>query len=91
LNSLIEQISAFALGENARGSEGPTLNERQASLCAQASKDLKLARETVAAGMPQDCVATDLKTAIDRLSEMSGQVVSEEVIASVFANFCIGK
>jgi tRNA modification GTPase len=88
---LTERICAFALGGSARGSEGPTLNERQASLCAEAVKDLKLARETVAAGMPQDCVATDLKTAIDRLSEMSGQMVTEEVIASVFANFCIGK
>jgi len=88
---LAEQICYFALGEQAQAMEGPTLNERQASLCAQAAADLKLADETVAAGMPQDCVATDLKIAIDRLSEVSGQAVSEELIASVFANFCIGK
>jgi tRNA modification GTPase len=91
LPALNEQISTWALGK-ARGiAEGPTLNERQATLSAQAARDLSLARETVKQGMPQDCLATDLKMAIDRLSEVRGEMVSEELIASVFAKFCIGK
>jgi tRNA modification GTPase len=91
LNTLTDTLSTFALGEQSLQLERPTLNERQASLCAQAARDLEVARKTVKDGMPQDCLATDLKTALDRLSEISGEMVSEEVIASVFANFCIGK
>jgi tRNA modification GTPase len=91
LATLTDKLSTFALGEQNTQLERPTLNERQASLCAQTVRDLEFARKTVKDGMPQDCLATDLKTALDRLSEISGEMVSEEVIASVFANFCIGK
>ena len=91
LPDLTESILAWALGQAGGVFEGPTLNERQATLSAQAAKDLNLARATLAQGMPQDCLATDLKLAIDRLSEMSGVMVSDELIASVFAKFCIGK
>jgi tRNA modification GTPase len=52
---------------------------------------LKLVIETLHGNYPQDCLATDLKSAIDALSEISGESVSEEVIAQVFATFCIGK
>ena len=91
LPALNEQISTWASGKARGAAEDPTFNERQATLSAQAAKDLRLASETVKKGMPQDCVATDLKLAIDRLSEVCGEMVSEELIASVFAKFCVGK
>jgi tRNA modification GTPase len=70
---------------------GASLNARQGELCSRAIKALHLVHETVANGMPQDCLATDLKTAVDCLSEICGEAVSEEIISNVFANFCIGK
>jgi tRNA modification GTPase len=71
--------------------EGPSLNARQSELCLKAAEALQLALTTLASGYPQDCLSTDLKTAVDALSEISGESVSEEVIAQVFASFCIGK
>lgn len=69
----------------------PSLNMRQAELCLKAAACLDHVFETLEQGMPQDCVASDLKIAIDALSEVSGIAVSEEIISEVFANFCIGK
>lgn len=69
----------------------PTLNIRQAELCSKACRCLDDVLSTLQAGMPQDCIASDLKIAIDALSELSGISVSEEIISEVFANFCIGK
>lgn len=71
--------------------DAPSLNIRQSALCSKAVDCLSNVLDTVAAGMPQDCIASDLKIAIDALSEISGNAVSEEIISEVFAKFCIGK
>ena len=82
-------IEAFAL--NSAGEGEASLNDRQAALCHKAIEALNHVRETLKSKMPQDCLASDLKIAIDSLSEICGEMVSEEVIKEVFANFCIGK
>jgi tRNA modification GTPase len=71
--------------------DAPSLNMRQSALCLKAADCLQHVLATLQAGMPQDCLASDLKIAIDALSEISGSAVSEEIISEVFANFCIGK
>ncbi len=91
VETLCEAIEQWATGDGAGLDLGVSLNERQAVLCDQALKALALVSETIEKGLPQDCLATDLKQAIDCLSEMCGELVSEELISLVFANFCIGK
>jgi tRNA modification GTPase len=90
----IEQLSAaiekFVFSDEST-KEGPSLNVRQSALCIKATEALQAVLVTLKEGYPQDCLATDLKTAVDSLSEISGQSVSEEVITQVFASFCIGK
>ncbi len=71
--------------------DAPSLNMRQSALCTKAAVCLVNVLETLNAEMPQDCIASDLKIAIDALSEISGETVSEEIISEVFARFCIGK
>lgn len=90
MDDLTGHIESFVFA-NTDKREGPSLNSRQAALCLKAASALRLVEGTLAAGYPQDCLATDLKTAVDALSEISGESVSEEIIAEVFARFCIGK
>ena len=42
-------------------------------------------------GIPGDLVSLDLRACIRHLSEIVGTVSSDEVLANVFKNFCIGK
>ena len=91
LDKLSSWIEAWALAEQNLEETGGSLNARQGELCIKSIKALDLVLQTLDAGMPQDCLATDLKSAIDHLSEVCGEVVSEEVISNVFATFCIGK
>ncbi|MCC7530108.1 MAG: tRNA uridine-5-carboxymethylaminomethyl(34) synthesis GTPase MnmE [Candidatus Melainabacteria bacterium] len=84
-------IENYVLTEEALKQAGGSLNQRQHELCSSANQALQLVKETLDTGLPQDCLATDLKLAVDRLSEVCGESVSEEVICQVFANFCIGK
>lgn len=88
--ALTSAVESWVFADNARR-EGPSLNSRQADLCIRAMSALSMVEQTLAAGYPQDCLATDLKTAVDALSEISGESVTEEVITEVFATFCIGK
>lgn len=84
-------IKKWVFNDQQLKDSGGSLNARQGELCERALRSLTLVEETVANDMPQDCLATDLKMAIDSLYEMSGELVSEEIITNVFAKFCIGK
>jgi tRNA modification GTPase len=91
LDLLFQTVERFALGGGTAAEGGASLNDRQAALCEKAVAGLNLVVKTVENGLPQDCLASDLKISIDCLSEICGELVSEEVISEVFANFCIGK
>lgn len=68
-----------------------TINERHRLCLTRSREALTRARETLAAGLPSDFIAIDLKEAVAAFGEMIGTSVSEEVIQHVFARFCVGK
>ena len=47
--------------------------------------------ETIDLGLPMDLIAVDLKEALDALSEVTGEISSEDVLDHIFSNFCVGK
>lgn len=85
------KIEQFVVQDNSYTEAGGSLNQRQDELCLRASESLDDLKQSIANGMPEDCLATDLKTAIHCLSEACGDEVTEELITEVFSRFCIGK
>jgi len=47
--------------------------------------------ETIELGLPMDLIAVDLKEALDSLSEVTGEISTEDLLDHVFSNFCVGK
>ncbi len=47
--------------------------------------------ETLEIGLPMDLIAVDLKEAMDSLSEVTGEISSEDLLDHIFSNFCVGK
>lgn len=47
--------------------------------------------ETIEMGLPMDLIAVDLKEALDSLSEVTGEISTEDLLDHVFKNFCVGK
>ena len=43
------------------------------------------------AGMPLDCITYDMWQCAEALGEITGEVVGEEIIDSIFERFCLGK
>ena len=67
------------------------MNSRQAEALIRAQEALAIVSQSVGDGLPIDFWTIDLRTAVAALGEVSGDDVTEEVLDSVFSQFCIGK
>ena len=43
------------------------------------------------AALPGDLLAQDIRQAIYHLSEITGEISSEDILGNIFGKFCIGK
>ena len=72
--------------------EGAFVNNlRQANLLEVAKEHLTAVIETIDNDMPPDCIVVDLRDAWEKLGEITGDTVGEDIIEQIFTNFCIGK
>ncbi|AIF54022.1 tRNA uridine-5-carboxymethylaminomethyl(34) synthesis GTPase MnmE [Pelosinus sp. UFO1] len=66
-------------------------NLRQSTLLEQAKEHLEASLLTIDQDMPSDCIVVDLRDAWDKLGEITGDTVGEDIIHEIFTQFCIGK
>jgi len=66
-------------------------NARQRVALRRALEELARAEEAVRGGLGYECAAVNLREAADVLSEVTGQVTSQDVLGRIFSQFCIGK
>ena len=66
-------------------------NIRQEEILRQARTNLLEALNTITIGLPADFQVIDLRAAWEKLGEISGETVSEDIIHEIFSRFCIGK
>ena len=66
-------------------------NLRQQDCLEKAKHSLLLSLDAVIKFELQDLISIDIKDAIVHLSEVTGEVVTDEVLTHIFENFCIGK
>ena len=66
-------------------------NVRHKEACEEASASLRLVRESIESGMPEDFYAVDLMDAYAALGRIIGEQVGEDLVDMIFAKFCMGK
>ena len=66
-------------------------NTRQQECLRQAKTSLEIALEATQREELQDLISIDIKSALLALDELTGEVVTDEVLNNIFDNFCIGK
>jgi len=64
---------------------------RQRDLLARAAESLRRAEAAARDGLGGECMALDLREALDRLGEITGEVGLDEIYDQLFSSFCIGK
>ena len=57
----------------------------------QAMVLLDQTRMTLMSGMSEDFVVIDLRSAWEKLGEITGDTLDEDIIDEIFSRFCIGK
>ena len=67
------------------------VNLRQKEAAAKALEALEAAERHFIEGLSQEFIATDIRSAMDALGELIGEVTTEDILGHIFANFCIGK
>lgn len=89
LESKIESIFEF----DKLNSENTIIltNSRHQALILKAKEGIINALNSAKNGLPLDMLSIDISEAIQKLGEITGETVSEEVISGIFAKFCLGK
>lgn len=88
LKNMIEKIAGT---EDFDPSAGIVANERQRNAIRNAVNSLYESKESLAMGMTMDAITVSLQETIDYLLELTGEKAGEEIVDSVFHNFCVGK
>ena len=92
IDKLYEKITEmFNLNEINLDNENVITNVRQKNLITKAIENVKKAKKTIEQKMPIDIVAIFIKDILEDLGKITGEVVTEDIIEEIFANFCLGK
>ena len=65
--------------------------QRHQDCLLRVAKSGAVAEELLMSSQPDECVVAELQDALNALGEMLGETVEEEVLDSIFSQFCIGK
>ncbi len=65
--------------------------QRHQDCLLRVAKSGAVAEELLRSSQPDECVVAELQDALNALGEMLGETIEEEVLDSIFSQFCIGK
>ena len=93
IEDMEERIYSYIVEENVEDSSEKLIitNIRHKTALEKTKDAIINIFETIDAGMPMDLISVDLKEALDSLSEITGEISSEDILDHVFGNFCVGK
>jgi tRNA modification GTPase len=66
-------------------------NQRQFEILSKINEALSRTLEGVQNKIGFEFIAVDMKTAIDYLSEITGEISTDDILNNIFSKFCIGK
>ena len=93
IEDMEEKIYSYIISEKVEDSSEKLVitNIRHKTALEKTKEAIKNIFETIDAGLPMDLISVDLKEALDSLSEITGEISSEDILDHVFGNFCVGK
>ena len=89
IDALIDELTRRVALDGER--DGQLVARRHIELARAAADCLARAVESIRGGLPLDTAAIDIREAMERLAEITGENSTEAVIDRVFADFCVGK
>lgn len=90
-SELEQAVAVFASRRASPAEDGMIANERQRDCLQQAIAAVQEALNALQAGYAYDAVTVSLDAASDALLQLTGERVTDKVVETVFARFCVGK
>ena len=92
LSDLFTQIeSILKSGLSTERTQAGLGSARQKAAVSEALEATRHALTTAADNYSLDAVVQDLEDALDSLSQVTGAITPDDILGSIFANFCVGK
>ncbi len=92
IEDIYDEISKlFNLNEINLDQEVVITNIRHKNLIDKAIDSVKKAKETMEQKMPSDIIAIFIKDILEDLGNITGEVVTDDIIDEIFSKFCLGK
>lgn len=92
LNDLENEITKlFNLEKINFDNEIVVTNIRHKNIISNAIKNILKTRESLNLNMPLDIIAINIKDILEDLANITGEIVTEDIIDEIFAKFCLGK
>ena len=91
MDDLTGAVADVLLGGDAPAGERLVSNPRHRDALARAAGHVRDALHGNARGLPADLLAVDLTAALTAIGEITGESLSEDLLATIFSTFCIGK
>ena len=89
LSDTIRQM--FFAGQISSNDQIYITNARHKNMLKESINSLKLVKESIENGMPEDCYTIDLLNAYESLGKIIGQAVEDDLVNQIFSKFCMGK
>lgn len=92
MDTLAEAIKNLVYGGKIEQGDSLMVNDaRQVEILRQASELLQQTQQTLGNGFSEDFVVIDLRSVWEKLGEITGETLGEDIIDEIFSKFCIGK
>ena len=92
VDTLLDTIRAFVLDRKTELADDLVLTSaRQYDAIRRSTSSLSTAAQALSAMVPHEMVLLDLYQALSSLDELTGEVVTEDILGRIFSTFCIGK
>lgn len=91
-DELVSELQAFLLSHKTDLADDLVLTtERQYEAIGRSGAALTEAREALQSHVPHEMVLLDLYGALSALGELTGEVVTDDILDRIFSTFCVGK
>ncbi|HNW99273.1 MAG TPA: tRNA uridine-5-carboxymethylaminomethyl(34) synthesis GTPase MnmE [Bacteroidales bacterium] len=91
INILVEKLTKYA-SEELNNNEGNIItNSRHYESLHKAHESISRSQNALTNNSSTEFIASDIRTALHYLAEITGEVTTEEILGNIFSKFCIGK
>lgn len=91
ISELKNQIVEKVLKDDITYQSSHITNLRHYNILRETYSNLELARESLVDGQNNEVIILDVRNALDRLGEITGETTGLDIINNIFGSFCIGK